>query len=140
VAVVAVALSVTEGGFTKHVGGSFTGTGETLHAKLTEPVKLFILETVRVDDPDLPAAAMLTLAGFGERLKPGGSAACAAFTAASASRSPKPSILFGTGSETPGSGTAVEVKKFRKFARCVAGSLTAKPDEACKTSAAIAAA
>ena len=137
---VVVALSATEDGFTKHVGGSFTGKGETLHAKLTEPVKLFILETVRVDDPDLPAAAMSTLAGFGDRLKPGGRAATAAFTADSASRSPKPSMLFGTGSDTPGSGTAVEVRKFRKFARCVAGSLTAKPDEACKTSAATAAA
>ena len=45
----------------------------------------------------------------------------AAFTAARASSNPKPSMLFGTGWGTPGSGTAVDVRKFRKFARTVAG-------------------
>jgi hypothetical protein len=39
VAVAVVALSATEAGFTKQVGGSFAGKGETLHVKPTEPAK-----------------------------------------------------------------------------------------------------
>jgi hypothetical protein len=65
----------------------------------------------------------------------------AAFTAATASSNPKPSMLFGTGGEIPGSGTAVEVRKLRRFARTVAGLWPAvEPDIACRTSAAIPAA
>ena len=70
-----------------------------------------------------------------------GSDATAAFTAATASSNPKPSMLFGTGWDTPGSGTAVDVRKLRKFMRIVAGLWPAvEPDIACNTSAAMAAA
>ena len=51
VAVVVVALSATEDGFTKQVGGSFTGTGETSHAKLTERAKPPEAVAVIVDVP-----------------------------------------------------------------------------------------
>ena len=52
VAVVAVALSATEGGLAKQVGGSFAGMGETLHVKLTEPVKPPFPVSVIVDVPN----------------------------------------------------------------------------------------
>jgi hypothetical protein len=52
VALVVVALSDTENGKTKQVGGSFTGTGETLHVKLTVPAKPPVPVTVMVDVPD----------------------------------------------------------------------------------------
>jgi hypothetical protein len=70
-----------------------------------------------------------------------GSDATAAFTAASASSNPKPSMLFGTDWGTPDSGTAVEVRKFRRFVRTLAGLCPVDElDIACRTSAAIAAA
>jgi hypothetical protein len=50
-ALVVVASSAAEGGLTKQVGGSFTGTGETLQRKLTVPVKSFVPVTVIIEDP-----------------------------------------------------------------------------------------
>ena len=86
---------------------------------ITEPEMKFEPLTDSVNVP-LPARTLV-----GEIvLMPGGrdaGGAPVAFTAARASSNPKPSMLFGTGGETPGSGTAVDVRKFRKFARTVAG-------------------
>ena len=122
---------------TKHAGGSFIGKGETLQVKLTVRAKPPEPVSVIVEVADWPATAMLTFVGLSVALKlPEGSAA---FTAENASRSPKPSILFGTDPDIPGSGKAVEVRKFRTLARSVAG-LTDEPEKACKTSAPTAAA
>ena len=67
-AVAVVVLSAAEDGFTKQVGGSFAGAGETLQLKLTVPVNPSVPMSVMVEVPDLPAAAISRLAGFDERL------------------------------------------------------------------------
>lgn len=52
----------------------------------------------------------------------------AALTAAKASSRPYPSMSFGAAPETPDSGTAVPVRKFRRFVRAVAGVFTVEPE------------
>jgi hypothetical protein len=140
VALVVVASRSTEAGTTPQMGGSLAGTGETLQVKLTVPAKPPVPVTVIIEEPDWPETEMLIIAGSAERPIRPEPAGSAAFTAENASRSPKPSMLFGMVPDSPDNGTAVDVRKFRKFARSVAGSAATELAEACKTSAATAAA
>jgi hypothetical protein len=110
------------------------------------PLQVSVIGQLSGSDP-LPlnvTAAPFALVAFTVCAAPAFAAGMAAVTADKALSRPYPSMLFGTASEIPDSGTAVPVRKFRRFVRAAAGVFTveleSKQGAACRTSAVMAAA